>query len=198
MKAAIDESTPELPGGIAYIVAAAVVIADEAVTAAALANVLIHPQRKRPFHWHDEGPTARRRLIDCLIEVGAVAQVCIHYPTGRKRTEAARADGLRRLIPRLIAEGTTELIIESRDATSDRRDQGVILDTLQSLDAPGALTYSWRPKPEPFLWLADGVCGAVREFLLDTDDAHYYHRLRGDGVIDEPIYINEQSGSGYA
>lgn len=190
MRAALDETYPELRGGIAYVVAATVVIADEAATTAALAGVLTETGRKRPFHWHREGPAAKTRLVDCLIEVGAVAHVCVHYPTGRKRTEAARAAGLRRVIPLLVAEGTTELIIESR-ADQDPRDQAVILDMLHDLGAPGALAYHWRPKTEPFLWLADGVCGAVRGFLLaDTDQAHY-DRLCHAGVIDDLIYIND-------
>lgn len=57
MRAALDETNPELRGGgIAYVVAATVVVTDEAATAAALSTVLIEPARKRPFHWHREGP----------------------------------------------------------------------------------------------------------------------------------------------
>jgi hypothetical protein len=191
MRAALDETSPQLRGGIAYVVAATVVVADEAATTAALTAVLIEPGRKRPFHWHREGPAAKTRLVDCLIEVGAISHICVHYPTGRKKSEAARAAGLRQLIPLLLADGTTELIIESR-AAQDARDRAVILDVLHDLGTPGALAYHWRPKAEPFLWLADGVCGAVRGFLLgDTDQAHY-DRLCQAGVINTLIYINDE------
>jgi hypothetical protein len=197
MRAALDETNPELRGGIAYVVAATVVVADEAATAAALSAVLIEAGRKRPFHWHREGPAAKTRLVDCLIEVGAVSHICVHYPTGRKKTEAARAAGLRQIIPLLLVEGTTELIIESR-AAQDARDRAVILDVLQDLGTPGALAYHWRPKAEPFLWLADGVCGAVRGFLLGDPDQDHYDRLRQAGVIDDLIYINDDLGPRHA
>ena len=190
MRAALDETYPELRGGIAYVVAATVVVADEAATAAALSTVVIEPGRKRPFHWHSEGPTAKTRLVDCLIKLGAVAHVCVHYPTGRKKIETARAAGLREVIPLLLAEGTTELIIESR-GPQDLRDRAVILDTLHDLGTPGDLAYHWRPKAEPFLWLADGVCGAVRGFLLGDADQCHYDRLCQARVIGDPIYINE-------
>jgi hypothetical protein len=190
MRAALDETYPELRSGIAYVVAATVVVADEATTTAALAGVLNQPGRKRPFHWHNEGPTAKNRLVDCLIEIGAVAHICVHYPTGRKKTEAARAAGLRQVIPLLLGEGTTELIIESR-AAQDARDRAVILDILHELGIPGTLVYHWRPKTEPFLWLADGVCGAVRGFLLGDNDTAHYDRLSDAGVIGELIYISD-------
>lgn len=51
--------------------------------------------------------------MDCLIEVGAVSHICVHYPTGRKKTEAARTAGLRQIIPLLLVEGTTELIMRA-------------------------------------------------------------------------------------
>jgi hypothetical protein len=197
MRAALDETNPELRGGIAYVVAATVVVADEAATAAALSTVLIEPGRKRPFHWHREGPAAKTRLVDCLIEVGAASHICVHYPTGRKKTEAARAAGLRQIIPLLLVEGTTELIIESR-AAQDARDRAVILDVLQDLGTPGALAYHWRPKAEPFLWLADGVCGAVRGFLLGDPHQDYYDRLCQAGVIGDLIYINDNPGPRHA
>lgn len=197
MRAAFDETFPELPGGIAYVVAATVVIADEATTTAALAQVLNAQGRKRPFHWHGEGPTAKQRLVDCLIEVGAVAHVCVHYPTGRKRTEAARARGFREVIPLLITDGITELVIESR-AAQDVDDRAVILDTLNELGHPGAFAYHWRSKTESFLWFADGVCGAVRGFLLGNDDQTYYDQLRQAAVINELIYVNDQQSPGNA
>jgi len=106
MLAALDETYPELAGGIAYVVAATVLVADEDETRAMLAEVLDAHGRTRPFHWHSEGPLARSRMLQCLEGLGAIAHVCVHYPTRRKRIEGARALCLRAVIPKLIADGS--------------------------------------------------------------------------------------------
>ena len=49
-----------------------------------------------------------------------------------------------------------------------------------------------RSKDEPALWLADAVCGAVADFLLQAPGKlQYYARLRQAGVLAEPTYISE-------
>jgi hypothetical protein len=194
MRASLDETCPELPGGVAYVVAVTIVLADEAAADGALSHVLIEPGRKRPFHWHTEGPKAKERLVACLVELGAVAHVVVHYPTGRRKTEAARASTLREVVVQLVADGVDDLVIESRDRSGDRRDRGVILDVLRDLGTPGAIAYTWRPKKaDRLLWLADGVCGAVRGFLLDDGDRWYYEQLQAARVIGEPIYLSEHT-----
>lgn len=41
------------------------------------------------------------------------------------------------------------------------------------------MSYDWRGKDEPALWLADAVCGAVADFLRQTPGKlHYYARLQ--------------------
>ncbi|MGH9093713.1 MAG: hypothetical protein ACRDXE_00990 [Acidimicrobiales bacterium] len=164
MRAALDETFSEHGAGIAYVVAATVVVADEVATTAALQRVLTQQRRTRPLHWRREGPVAKGRLVDCLIEVGAIGHVCVHYPTGRKKLEAARARGMREVIPRLVADGANDLTIESRGGDLDRRDQGVTLDVLRDIRAGGSLAYHWETKSDPFLWLADGLCGVVSGF----------------------------------
>lgn len=192
VRAVLDETYPEHGGGILYVVAATIILTDTAATKAALDQVLTTPGRTRPFHWAQEGPQARRNMMSCLEEVGAIAHVCVHSPTGRKKTEEARAKGLRRVLPILLGEGVTELLIESRSPTGDERDKRVILDVLKDLGMAGQLIYDWRTKDDQTLWLADAVCGAVREYLLDQDTT-YYTQLKVAGVIDEPVYINETS-----
>jgi hypothetical protein len=114
----------------------------------------------------------------------------MHYPTGRKKQEEARARGLVDLIPRLISDGIDELMIESRGDLHDDRDRRVIVGTLQDLGEPRAFAYRWRTKAEELLWPADAVCGAVRDYLLGEND-YYYEELRNLEVITEPVYINE-------
>ena len=97
------------------------------------------------------------------------------------------------MIPYLLHDGVTELYIESRGFREDERDKATIIGTPNDLDASGSLTYRWHGKAEPLRWLADAICGVVREYLLDTKDAGYFDRLQKTGVIKEPIYINPNS-----
>ncbi len=189
MKAALDETSPEDSGGVFYVVGSTVLIADEITAAKALAAVIDQPGRKRPFHWHTEGSETRARMVECLAELGAVAHVCVHYPTGRRRVVKARERALAEVIPHLLDDGATELMIESRGTREDARDRATILDSLRDLGAPGALGYSWHPKTEPLLWLADAVCGAVREYLLQTAEMTYFEQLQANGTLGELIYI---------
>lgn len=192
MRAYIDETTPEDKGGIYYVAAAAILLADPADADAALAAVL-PPGRTRPFHWSREGPQARSRLLDCLQGLGGVAHVCVHYPTGRARQEEARAAVLAAMLPKLLVDGVDELWIESRDADQDKRDQALILDVLARVHPPGGLSYGWHPKPERGLWLADGVCGAVREYLLGKD-RQPLQQLQRTRVVGELHYLAPSRG----
>ncbi len=70
---ALDESTPELPNGIAYVMTGVVLLADEA-SAREAARAVLPADRVNPFHWHREGPVARAAMISCPVETGAVAQ----------------------------------------------------------------------------------------------------------------------------
>lgn len=190
MKAALDETSPEGPKGIFYVVGSALVIADEVTAKKYLRNVIDQPHRQRPFHWSQEGQVARTRMMDCLEDLGAVAHVCIHYPTGRRRLNAARSSGFAEIIPGMLHDGVTELCIESRGLREDERDKATILDTLNNLGASRSLTYDWYTKEEPLLWLADAICGVVGEYLLGTEDVGYFDQLQKAGVIKELIYIN--------
>lgn len=189
MLAVLDETYPELAGGIAYVVGAAVILADEHEARAAVVGLFAGTPRRRPFHWHEEGPTARQAIIGVLGEIGAVAHVCVHYPTGRKKLEAARAGALQAIVPKIVGDGASLLLIESRgDLEDDGATAAVILDTLNALQRPGELAYQWRDKSESLLWLADGICGAVRQHLLQIDDGPL-EALRAAGVVDDLKYI---------
>jgi hypothetical protein len=189
MIAVIDETAPEGPRGIYYVVTAAIVIAEPAMARAALAAVL-PAGRERPFHWRREGPDARDALFACIEELGVVSHVCVHYPTGRQRQEKARAAGLKHVVCELLVDGADELIIESRTANDDRRDQVVILDTLRELGHVGGMSYKWRPKAEQLLWIADGICGAVRQHLLGEDDSPFKRLQEGDN-LGELVFLAE-------
>lgn len=56
----LDESTPQLPSGIAYVLSGVVVVADEAAAREA-AQAALSSNRRNPFHWHREGRRLARR-----------------------------------------------------------------------------------------------------------------------------------------
>jgi hypothetical protein len=186
----MDESAEEVSKGIYYVVGATVLLAEREPAVAALAAIIKTPRRQRVFHWLEEGPEARGRMVECLTELGAVAHVCVHFPTARGKQDEARALAVARVIPGLVTDGVTELLIEGRSERLDSQDKRVILGTLQDLGRPNAFSYDWFPKDEPLLWTADAVSGAVREWLTGKDRT-YYERLRACGVLAaDPIYIN--------
>ncbi|MDQ1399740.1 MAG: hypothetical protein QOK20_1672 [Acidimicrobiaceae bacterium] len=96
-------------------------------------------------------------MLTCIEELAVVSHVCVHYPTGRRGQERARAASLEHLVVELVVDGVDDLIIESRTANDDRRDQTTILDTLRNHSHPNAMTYQWRSKEERLLWIADGI-----------------------------------------
>jgi hypothetical protein len=189
MKAVLDETVQIDRRGLYYVVAGTVLVADPVATKQALDRVLVNPNRKRAFHWIDEGPEARDRMVSCLIEVGACAHVCVHYPTARAGQVAARSRALRRVVPLLLYDGVDDLIIESRSAREDDRDRAIILDVLKDVGLSGALKYGWSGKDEPTIGLADAVCGAVGAYLVGNN-ARWFDALQEGGVIGELVYIS--------
>jgi uncharacterized membrane protein len=188
--AVIDETAPADRGGIYYVVSAAILL-DADATRLGLRSVL-REGRKRPFHWADEGPAARARMLDLLMTHGLVGHVVVHYPTGRRRQEQARRLALEELVPLAIADGAQELIIESRATREDDRDRGALIEIVRQSGA--ALSYRWEDKREPLLWLADAVCGVVKEYLLD-EDTTAFDRLRSAHVLGDLRYRRPPDGN---
>lgn len=172
MIAVVDETNPEIGGGMVYSVVAGIVIADEALARAELAQVI--PGRKRPFHWSEEGHVARTRMVNCLSNINVLGKA-VAVQCGRRGQERARARALAAIVTELIASGCERLIIESRDRRQDENDRAVILDTLKPL-AVSKFAYEWRPKREPLLWIADAIGGGVREHLVGNS-SQWFERI---------------------
>lgn len=175
--AVIDESSPEVGGGIYYIVAA-VVIFDWPDVGERVRQVI--GGRTSHFHYRSEGREVIRRMASVLEEAGVVSSV-LWRSVGRRHQVGARRDLLAAHARRLAHDGVTHLIIESGDAATDQRDQSTLLDTFAGSGIP--FSYDWRSKSEPLLWIADAVCGIACEFLLG-DSSEIYDRLADAGVIE--------------
>lgn len=181
--AVIDEAAPADRQGIYYIVTAAVMLDVEAVRRGL--TEVVAAGRSRPFHWAAEGPQARNRMVELLIDTGVVAHVVVHYPTGRRRQGDARRSAMVELVPLVVADGATELIIESRSAREDQRDRQSVIEAMRL--ATQTIEYRWEPKSESLLWVADAVCGAVKEYLLH-EDGSWLDRLETASVVGELRY----------
>lgn len=112
MIALIDETSPLGPGGIYYVVSAAVLLDPDGV--ADELGGIFGAGRTQPFHWVTEGSEVLDRMLNLICNNGVIAHVTVHYPTGRKRQEEARRLALSELVPLVALEGANDLIIESR------------------------------------------------------------------------------------
>ena len=176
--AVIDESSPPAGAGVYYIVTAAVVF-DWPTVQDRIIGVI--GERRSPFHYRGEGPEAIERMATLLEEVEVVASV-LWRSVARRGQVAARRDLLAAQALRAADDGVTHLIIESGDASSDQRDRETLLDTFA--DRGGVpYRYDWRSKAEPFLWIADAICGVTAQHLVNGDSATF-DRLNAAGIIE--------------
>ena len=189
MIAVIDETTPESQGGVFYVVNAGIVIEDPDEARVVLRKVIDASGRTRPFHWHKEGPAARDAMCEAIEQLGVVSHVGVGHPTARHGQEKARAVALGLVLPRLLADGVVEVLIEHRTDRQDQRDQAVILDVLHAQGRAGSLAYRWVSKTEPLVWIADALGGVMFDYLLGRDVFGRYDRLVASRCLSEPIYF---------
>ena len=175
--AVVDESSPEVGGGIYYIVAA-VVIFDWPEVRERVRNVI--GARTSFFHYRREGREAIGRMAAVLEEAEAVASV-LWRSVGRRGQVEARRDLLTAHARRLARDGVSHLIVESGDAATNQRDRRTLLRTFADGVVP--FSYDWRSKSEPLLWAADAACGIASEFLLGGG-SEVHDRLAEAGIIE--------------
>lgn len=184
--AVIDETVPEVGAGVHYVLTTAVTLSAVDVDQALVGLFSDAPGRRRPFHWHKEGPAARDRITEIIIEHGVVAH-SRYLTVGRRGQLAARQLLLARLATDLHTEQIDHLIIESVDDVTNGRDKRTLLDHFEPIGGV-PFAYDWRSKSERILWIADAINGALHDFLV-RGDATWLSRLQHGGVIDgEPRY----------
>ena len=175
--AVMDESAHEAGAGIYYNLTV-VRIPETAAVLPDLNRVI--GDRRRPFHFSEEGPEAIERMMD-LIESAGLVGTSLWSSVGRTRQVAARRHLLREHALRCAADGVDHLSIEGGGDASNQRDRSVILDAFQG-DGGVPFRYDWRSKADPVLWIADAVAGSVAAHLLG-ERAEHYDRLSAGGLI---------------
>jgi hypothetical protein len=176
----VDESSPpNTGGGIAYVVTAAAMLSRPMVEAGL--SELFQLGRIRPFHWASEGPEARHRMLDLIIESGVVA-VAEYAHVARKGQRSARRAMLGPVTGWAGVQGATHVVIEASDAATMGRDRSTILDHHRETGG-AAFAYDWRSKKEQLLWVADAIAGAVGEHVTDQN-TEWFARLDGANAIE--------------
>jgi len=183
MLAVIDETTPFVGSGICYCVVSGILLGDEIEARRSLRGV-IPSERRRPFHWHEEGVTAKSAMLAALGGIGVVARAVV-VPCGRRRQEAARRVAMRSTVGHLLDDGCDQLVIESRTAAQDGRDQALILDLLRARDITKKPTYAWDRKTNELLWIADAIGGPLHEHLLGVQTGWLEKLIASTGLTVE-------------
>jgi hypothetical protein len=128
------------------------------------------------LHWAKESAERRGSIIAVLAELEVFYVVVIHEGDITARPERRRRKCLEYLLWCLSRAGVSEIVIEGREKTQNRRDR----DLLAVLLARHHIAR--RPwirhvagSIEPLLWIADCAAGAV--VAERCGDARYFKRL---------------------
>lgn len=81
--AVFDETSPMIGAGVYYVVTTAIIINPAAIVSDLDSFFADTPNREKPFHWHKEGGTAKRRMIDLIVTHEVTATV-LYRSVGRK------------------------------------------------------------------------------------------------------------------
>lgn len=164
-----------------YLMAAVILdVADIEDTRALIRSVRRH--RRAAFHWHDERPAARHRMLSLVAGSSPLQLVVVTKPVAERRQERARAICTGSLLAQLQAfdPPVDDVVFESRTATLDRRDASRIAGLRSSRRLPVDVRYSFATKSEPLLWFADALAGAVGAELAGDDELT---QLLGDRLV---------------
>ncbi len=171
MIAFVDESFRSSPTGL-YLVAAAVVVDDQADALRARVRSVIPPKQRR-FHWHDESDRLRFRMLQEIARLDLVVLAHACRPATPVKQERARALCLQSMLWELHERKVGELVLESRQERNNVRDRATIAQTQRAGGAASDLRYRHAvPLTEPLLWVADAIAGTVSAKLSETDDRY--------------------------
>lgn len=132
-----------------YIVAAAVVTADEVAAARRAMRALLLPKQLR-LHFRYEKDSRKAQIVDATMEVSVEARL---YVCRTRRS--ARENCLNAMVPDLADRGVDRLVLE-RDTSTERLDRQVLFEATRK--AGTEMTYQHdMPHQEPLLWAPDAI-----------------------------------------
>ena len=177
--AVLDETSPMIGAGVYYVVTTAIIVNPATIVSDLDGFFADTPNRKKPFHWHREGQQTITKMIDLIIGHQITATV-LYRSVSRKGQKFARQDLLKEHARRANKLGVSHLILEASDPRTNVSDLDVI-----AVEYPGGekpFRYEHRRKTERTLWVADTFCGAVSDFLRNTNPK-WYNELDRRGLI---------------
>lgn len=128
------------------------------------------------LHWHSEGPERRRAIAEAISKFDHLSIVAVGRGAGRKQ-ERARHKCFELLLPELEQYGVERAVFETRGAKADRTDRLKVAACVGRRLLTGVLQVEFcDPRTEPFLWVADAVCGAL--YAEEAGDSTYSDILR--------------------
>ncbi len=164
MRAAFaDESFFERPTAGFYVLATVVFDAEVAETAREVMLQLRGRRQTTKLHGNEMSTPQRLAAAKTLADLDGLHVVTVGAPVPAKRQERARAQCLTRLVVELVGYGVTDLWLEARTATLDRRDVTTVTGARHHLPRGTLFRVEHRPGgADALFWAADIVAGAVR------------------------------------
>lgn len=121
------------------------------------------------LHWRAENERRRTTISRAVAALDIQHLVVVRSAAHHERMERRRRKCMERLLYELETESVTEVILESRGSSDDRRD----IQMLNALRGQKAVSAAIRlthvvSRREPMLWIPDAVCGAITSARTGT------------------------------
>ncbi|MDR7302087.1 DUF3800 domain-containing protein [Haloactinomyces albus] len=180
-QAFVDESFHEAAIDGFYVLAAVVF---EAATHEAVRTAMHELRGKRgtgKLHWNEMDTQQRHAATKTVADLEGFHIVTIGAPVPGRRQERARSACLNRLVAELHGYEVTQLFMESRTQSLNKRDIDTVRGARYALPKGTLFHIDHIPgKQDALFWAADIVAGAVRAHREGIED---YRRL-----LDECLY----------
>lgn len=158
----VDESFHEHEAAGFYVLAAAVIDSGALDQARQIMQALRGGRRSK-LHWNQMDMLDRERAAHSVRSLNGIHLVTIGSPVPLRGQERARGISLRRLVFELHDLGVTDVFLEARQDTLDRRDVTVVQGARYDLPKGTRFRIEHRRGgEEPLLWIPDIVAGVIR------------------------------------
>lgn len=141
-----------------------------------MADLRLDGQRK--LHWAKESACRRMEIMTVLEGLDVLFGVVVHEGDPDASMERRRRKCLDRLLWELSRSGVAEIVLESREASQNKKDRDLMDALLARRRVPDrARVRHMAGALEPLLWMADCLAGAVVASRIG--DPGYIKRLDG-------------------
>lgn len=174
-RAFADESFLESVTGGFYVLAAVVFETDTHEAVREAMRGLRGKRDTRKLHWNEMDHQQQHNAAKTIAGLDGFHVVSVGSPVPVKRQDRARAACLTQLVYELHSYEVTELFMEGRTTTLNKRDVETVKGARFSLPKGTNFRVDHMPgKNEALFWAADIVAGAVRAHHEGTEN---YRRL---------------------